>query len=387
MTSVRTIAGACVAVLFLLASAAPRAQSTTPTLSFSVNGTTVTLNWTPAAGATSYELIVAGIASPIAVGNVLTYATTAPPGFYDVQVRGRAGSVVGPLSNLVTIPVAVSTPAPTNLAGILSGNGALLTWDLPASTTGLTGMALQLLSGPGGGVVSQGAIPLANALRVTGIPPGTYTARVVGTGPAGLSTPSNAVTFTSPGCSAAGPIPLTINTSGLVSIQWPAVPGATGYQLDVASTPGGPLIASYPFPASQTSLSASAAIGTYYVTLSAPLACGTTARSAERTVSVTQGNPVDWTREQWRAWFFNLVASRGLPNATLSSMQALRGDLLAVGADWQNGWRGDLRARIYLPVPNCPPPSSPTAPACSYTRAVDVGENGVGAPWSWVPRY
>lgn len=386
MVAARISAGICAALL-LVSTAAPRAQSITPSLTYAVTGTTVTLNWTPAAGATTYELVVVGVASPIGVGNVLTYSAAVAPGFYQVQVRGRAGTLVGPLSNQVTIPVAVSTPAPTNLRAIQSGNGILLLWDLPSSTVGLSTLVLQVLSGPGGGVVQQYPGPVGTATAVPNVPSGTYTIRLAGSGPAGLSTPSNELTLAIPACLAPTPIPLTIDTSAQTTIQWPAIPGATGYRLDVSSTPGGPLIASYSFPSTQTSLSATPSIGTYYVTLRAPLSCGTTASSTERTVSVTQLPPVYWTREQWRAWFFNLVTSRGLPNATLAAMQATRPDLLAVGADWQNGWRGDLRARIYLPVPNCPPPSNPSAPACAYSKFVDVGENGLGNPWSWVPRF
>jgi len=63
---------------------------------------------------------------------------------------------------------------------------------------------------------------------------------------------------------------------------------------------------------------------------------------------------------------------------------ALRPELLAMGADWQNGWRGDPRPRIFLPVPNCPPPSSPGVPACSYSRTVDVGD--YGGAWIWFYR-
>ena len=97
------------------------------------------------------------------------------------------------------------------------------------------------------------------------------------------------------------------------------------------------------------------------------------------------GSPANWSTEQWRVCFFALVAARGVgPIVTNSGMAALRGDLVARGADWQNGWRGDYRPRIFLPVPNCPPATSPTVPDCSYSRTVDLGD--VGAPWQWVPR-
>ena len=51
----------------------------------------------------------------------------------------------------------------------------------------------------------------------------------------------------------------------------------------------------------------------------------------------------------------------------------MRNDLVARGADFQNGWRGDVRPRLFLPVPGCPIANRPDVPACSYARTVDVG--------------
>ncbi len=97
------------------------------------------------------------------------------------------------------------------------------------------------------------------------------------------------------------------------------------------------------------------------------------------------GSPANWSTAQWRECFFAIVAARGAgPTVSNSGMAAMRGDLLARGADWQNGWRGDYRPRVFLPVPNCPPASSPTVPDCSYSRTVDVGD--VGGAWQWIPR-
>ena len=222
-------------------------------------------------------------------------------------------------------------------------------------------MAVQLLSGPGGGVLQQAAIPVGTSFAVAGIPAGSYTVRVIGTGPAGVSAPSNAVTFAVPGCGAAAPLPLAVDTSAAVSLQWPAVPGAAGYRLDVASAPGGPLIGSFPFPPSQTAVSSSAAIGTYYVRLHAPPNCGATASSAEQAVQVTRVNPVNWSKDEWRAWFFNLVASRGLPNATL---------VLGHAGDAQR----PRRARRRLPERLPRRPARPHLSAGARLPAADLGE-------------
>jgi hypothetical protein len=97
------------------------------------------------------------------------------------------------------------------------------------------------------------------------------------------------------------------------------------------------------------------------------------------------GAPANWTTAQWHDCFVSLIAARGAgPTVTHGALSVLRPDLVARGADWQNGWRGDYRPRIFLPVPNCPPATIPDAPECSYSRAVDVGDwNGA---WQWFPR-
>ena len=99
----------------------------------------------------------------------------------------------------------------------------------------------------------------------------------------------------------------------------------------------------------------------------------------------TPGSPAHWTNQQWKDCFFSLVAARNV-GGTVSqgAMGVLRPDLLARGADFQNGWRGDYRPRIFLPVANCPPATSPNVPDCSYSRAIDLGD--YGGPWQWFER-
>ena len=93
----------------------------------------------------------------------------------------------------------------------------------------------------------------------------------------------------------------------------------------------------------------------------------------------------DWTTEQWREYFFALVRQKGGPTVSDAGMLAMRGDLLARGADFQNGWRGDVRPRLFLPVPGCPPANRPDVPLCSYNRTVDLG--AYGREWDWIPRF
>jgi hypothetical protein len=96
-------------------------------------------------------------------------------------------------------------------------------------------------------------------------------------------------------------------------------------------------------------------------------------------------SPAEATTEEWKDCFFSLIEKRGVgPTVSNEGIWALRPELNAMGADWQNGWRGDPRPRIFLPVPNCPPATSPGVPACSYSRTVDVGD--YGGAWVWLYR-
>lgn len=91
-----------------------------------------------------------------------------------------------------------------------------------------------------------------------------------------------------------------------------------------------------------------------------------------------------WSTDEWRSYFYALVEQKGGPTVSDEGMRAMRGDLLARGADFQNGWRGDLRPRLFLPVPGCPIANRPDVPLCSYNRTVDLG--GYGQEWRWIVR-
>jgi hypothetical protein len=91
---------------------------------------------------------------------------------------------------------------------------------------------------------------------------------------------------------------------------------------------------------------------------------------------------------EWKTWFEQVRALRGIgPTVSNAALSATRADLLAVDADWQNGWRGDLRARIFLPVPGCngTAANNPNPPSCAFDRTVDVGN--IGETWRWIQRF
>lgn len=102
-------------------------------------------------------------------------------------------------------------------------------------------------------------------------------------------------------------------------------------------------------------------------------------------VIVGPADSANWTTAQWHDYFFTLVRQKGGPTVSDAGMLAMRGDLLARGADFQNGWRGDVRPRLFLPVPGCPIANRPDVPSCSYNRTVDLGQ--YGREWDWIPRF
>jgi hypothetical protein len=112
MTLYSTVARGVLAAAFLMLSTLT-ATAQQPSLSASVNGSYVTVQWTPIPGAQAYDVVVSGTLSggltiaPFPTSHVLNAA----PGTYTLQIRARAGNLVGPFSNAVTVTVG-GAPAP-----------------------------------------------------------------------------------------------------------------------------------------------------------------------------------------------------------------------------------------------------------------------------------
>ncbi len=296
MVSARFRAGLAGLVLMLCASTA--SAQTAPTLSVTVDGLTVNLNWTAVQGATSYEFFVqvngGPQLGPFSVGNLLTATLPGvPPGTYLIAVRGADGLIKGPTSNVVTAVVtgvpALPPAAPTNLTAAINGSDVLLSWNL-ATTTGLTGLALQVGSSTGAADVGTFPIRVSTSSFLGGVPNGTYFMRLFAVGGGSTSPASNELTLAVPSCVAPTSIPFTVSSNGgFVEGSWPQIPGAVAYRLDASSTPGGgPNLGSVPIGPTQTSFSTfGIATGTYYLTLHVTLSCGVSASSAEQTLNVT----------------------------------------------------------------------------------------------------
>jgi hypothetical protein len=104
----------CTLTILLWSSTSAFAQQ--PTVAATVNGTLVTVQWTPVPGAQAYDVEVSGtLSGGITVAAQPTgYTLNAPPGTYTLRIRGRAGNIVGPFSVPVTFAVgAAPAPAPS----------------------------------------------------------------------------------------------------------------------------------------------------------------------------------------------------------------------------------------------------------------------------------
>lgn len=326
-----------------------------PTLSASASGQTVSVSWTPVAGALAYR-VEAGVTPTQAlagyeVGPLTSFTLpNVPQGVYYLRVFGRNASGLGAPSNVVGVTVstaALPPAAPTGLVASVSGSTVTLTAQLPAGP--LTGLLLVAGLSPG---TALAAIPLnvAGTNTIPNVPPGVYYGRLVALGAGGPSAPSNEVQIvvSQATCAPIAAPTVTPQVNGqAVVISWNAVPGAVGYRLDVAATPGGAAQIAQPLPASQTGVSNPfVPPGTYYVRVVTANACGQTATSAEVPVTVA-GPPAGGNRTP------NPPAGQRLPlpnrAAVVAQMaQAYRGDLLAscVQNGGNNTWLYRLVQRL-----------------------------------------
>lgn len=161
MKGLKTTSVAVVA-LALLTVGAHDAAAQAPTVTVSVNGSTVNISWTSLVGATGYNIVVSGTLS----GQLQVPASTtsaqvnAPAGTYTLQVQGFAGSQVGPLSNAATFTVGGSgglgpctgTPAAPAVTVQTSGGNASVSW---TPIPGAVGYRVELSRVPGGTELAQ----------------------------------------------------------------------------------------------------------------------------------------------------------------------------------------------------------------------------------------
>lgn len=286
------------AIALLVALALPAlagAQPAAPVLQAQATGQTVAATWTAVPGATSYRaeagftpnLMLAGYE----MGGLTSFSVQAPQGTYYLRVFARNAQGLSASSNVV--PVTVSSvqgppPPPTGLSATVSGTTINFSMTLPQGP--LTGVLLAAGVVPGQtlGVLPM---PVAPNSSLANAPPGTYYARMHAVGAGGTSAPSNEVQIVVSPVACLAPSAPTVQAQvngSTVGILWPAVSGAVGYRLDVATTPGGPPAHTQTFPASQTAVSyPGVPAGTFYARVTAANACGAQATSADTTIVVT----------------------------------------------------------------------------------------------------
>ena len=146
-----------VALLFWWSTNAAAQQ---PSLAANVNGSFVSVQWTPVDGAQAYDVEVTGsLAGGMTIAAQPTaYTLNAPPGTYTLRIRARAGNIVGPFSNAVTVTVGGAAPAPSPSPSPLPAPTGNRTPDPPP------GQRLPLPA-YGASIVSQMAAAFPGALR------------------------------------------------------------------------------------------------------------------------------------------------------------------------------------------------------------------------------
>lgn len=216
---------------------------------------------------------------------VARFTFTAPTGAFYIRVHGVSGPIRGPDSNEIRIFVNVPAPpsAPATLLGLVNGSSLALSW---RNTLG-GGPPTSLLLNVSGAVDATLPLPFGEAFTFAGVPPGTYTLRVVAANASGASPPSNAVTLTFPGaCSGAPGAPVNFQawkTGSAISVAWnPPVSGSAveGYVVSVTGAYVGSIAV-----AGRT-LSGTVGPGTYALSVAATNRCGTGPATEAETIVI-----------------------------------------------------------------------------------------------------
>ncbi|MEW6322839.1 MAG: hypothetical protein AB1635_17350 [Acidobacteriota bacterium] len=178
--------GLMAAALTALVLASSQAAAQAPTVSVSVNGTTVNLTWTAVSGATGYEVEVVLNGQTFVVPTTVPFITAspAPNGSYIVRVRATAGSTTGPWSSIITfvVPTAAPTCTPPTLTATVAAARVTFSW---TNNSGATSGQIRMGRAPGLVEQVQTVTGSDSSLVATAPAIGTYYATLVLTGPCG----------------------------------------------------------------------------------------------------------------------------------------------------------------------------------------------------------
>ncbi len=257
-----------------------------------IRGNLVTLRWTPPAiGSTPTNFVVEGGPNPGDVLGTLTagpnpvFTFTAPTGSFHLRVHTVAGPDRSAASNeiriFVNVPIVPS--APTNVLALVSDMTLSLAWRNTFAGGEPTSLALDVT----GSVNASLPLGLVDTAVFTGVPAGTYTLSLRALNGAGSGFPSQSVTVTFPGPCSGPPLAPTefiaFRVGNTINVLWqpPATgPAPTSYVLNVS----GGFVGSFPTTARQ--MSGNVSPGSYTLSVFAINACGGSAATTPRTVTV-----------------------------------------------------------------------------------------------------
>jgi hypothetical protein len=168
---------------------------------------------------------------------------------------------------------------PQTLASTVSGQFVQLNWAPPVAG----GQQEYILeAGSSSGLSNLASYTLTNTASFSATAPqGTYYVRARARNACGTSAPSNEVILSVGGCPVlAAPSSLSFTRNGsLVTLNWNTVVNASGYMIEVGSSPGQTNVLGV--AVSPSPLSATAPPGTYYVRVRARNGCGAGSASNE----------------------------------------------------------------------------------------------------------
>jgi hypothetical protein len=265
-------------------------------LNVTVTGTSVTISWQAAPGATAY-IIEVGLSpgsSSVLVRNVglatTVTGTGVPAGTYYFRVRSQTSSGLSAPSAEVTFTIGGGTPPPGQPGALqvtVNSNTVTISW---GAATGATSYLLEAGTGPGSSNIASGIPVASTSYQVGGVPAGLYYVRVRGVGPGGVGPPTADATISVGGCvPPSAPQNLTHTVNGAnVSLSWTL--SASGsppitYALLVGLSSNTNTLGPRPVGPGP-SITAQGPAGTYFVRVVASNACGTSSPSNERVVVI-----------------------------------------------------------------------------------------------------
>ena len=202
MKWIRTAGFSTLLFVILLRPQAAQAQSPyQPYLNVTAAGSTVTIQWTPVAGAQGYNIQVGTASGASDIGSInlpsliTRIVVAAPNGTYFLRVRALAGSLVGPFSNEASITVGTSCvpPAAPTASQSVTGSTVTISWN---AVSNVLGYRVEFGTAPNTTALVQNVLPTATSFtQDAGGARGTFYARVVAGNSCGTST-SNEVSFT-----------------------------------------------------------------------------------------------------------------------------------------------------------------------------------------------